>query len=455
MPVRAASPLQQFPRLLRRALTSLFGRSAIEAGGSGRRWPHAGLRAPAREMLATRQLAAARARWFAINTPEGAAMANAIVANLVGDGPSIRPVIADKSLYAALVAIFGEFWDRCDIEGVSDLAGILQRLAWLLFVDGEFFVHFSLDPESSELRLRILSPEQVGGVPDQLLDGGGRIIAGVEFDANGRRIAYHIRENVDVPLMTALTVRRIPAEDICHVFEPKFAGQVRGLSGFAAAATTLSEVAALRDALLAKAKTAALFGGVIYNPNATDAGARSGGLDDELAMEPGGMIKAPPGWSVEFSDPPSTEGAVDFLRSQIRAIAAAAGIPYELVSGDLSQVNYSSARLGLMEFRRRMTALQRTLIVARFLQPVWRRFLLLEGLAGRVPMTTALATKAEFVFPGWAQIDPLKETKADLAAIAGNIKSRFEVISARGRDPETVDAEIAQDPKPATEQVAA
>jgi lambda family phage portal protein len=445
---------RQIKRQVGRMAEALYRRWGIDAGGSGRRWPHAGLRAPAREMLATRQLAAARARWFAINTPEGAAMANAFTSNLVADGPSIQPLVADKSLRALLVAGFNEFWDRADIEGLSDLGGILQRLAWLLFVDGEFFVHLAADSETGELRLRILSPEQVGGVPDQMLDSGGRIIAGVEFDATGRRVAYHIRENVDVPLMTALTTRRIPAEDICHVFEPKFAGQVRGLSGIAAAATTLSEVASLRDALLAKAKTAALFGGVIYNPNATDAGPRSS-LDDELAMEPGGMIKAPPGWSVEFSDPPSMEGAVEFLRSQIRALSSAAGIPYELVSGDLSQVNYSSARLGLLEFRRRMTALQRTLIVARFLQPVWRRYLLLEGLAGRVPFAAALSSKADFVFPGWAQIDPLKETNADIRAIDARIKSRVEVISARGRDPETVDAEIAQDPAPAIERVAA
>ena len=443
---------RQFTRHIGRMAEKLYRRWGIDAGGSGRRWPHAGLRAPAREMLATRQLAASRARWFAINTPEGAGMVNAFSSNLVSDGPSIRPVTLDKSLREQLVAGFGEFWDRCDIEGHSDLGGILQRLAWLLFVDGEFFVHLSADPETSELRLRILSPEQIGGVPDQILDDGGRVVAGIEFDGAGRRVAFHVRENVDVPLATALTIRRIPADDICHVFEPKFAGQVRGLSHFAAAATTLSEVAALRDALLARAKTGALFGGVIYNPNDNGAATTTG--DEELSLEPGGMVKAPPGWQVEFPDPPSTDGAVDFLRSQIRAISAAAGIPYELVSGDLSQVNYSSARLGLLEFRRRMTSLQRTLIVARFLQPVWRRHLLLEGLSGRLSMAVALTTKAEFVFPGWAQIDPLKETNADIRAIDARIKSRFEVISARGRDPEAVDAEIAQDPAPKTLEAA-
>ena len=46
------------------------------------------------------------------------------------------------------------------------------------------------------------------------------------------------------------------------------------------------------------------------------------------------------------------------MRLQLHAIAAGVGLTYELLTGDLSQVNYSSIRAGLIEFRRRMEALQ-------------------------------------------------------------------------------------------------
>ena len=186
-----------------RAVDALLGRAAIDAGSAGRRWGQPGLRAPAREILATRVLAGARAASFAINSPEGAAIVGAWVSNLTADGPSIRPVVSDKPTRAALVASFGEFWDRCDADGLSDLGGFLQRLAWAEFVYGEAFVHLGVDPASGELRLRLIASDQVGGVPDQLLDDGGRIVGGVEFNGAGHRIAYHVRENVDVPLMTA------------------------------------------------------------------------------------------------------------------------------------------------------------------------------------------------------------------------------------------------------------
>lgn len=441
---------RQVKRQLRRAADKLFRRSTIEAGGTGGRWRTPGLRAPAREMLARRSLAGARAAAFVLNSPYGQALLQAWVSNLIADGPSMRPGTKDKKLRADLQAGWSIFWDECDADGLSDLGGFLQRAARSEFIYGEAFVHMSPDMETGALRLRLWSPEQVDPSLTRDIGNGARIVAGIEFAASGKRVAYHVRENADVPFAMSYGTERIPAEDVLHIFEPTFPGQVRGISRLTPVATRLSEVDKLEDALLAKANTAALFGGVFYRPD-EGAGARMPGQSSngDYDLEPGAMIFAPPGYSVEFSDPPSTDGAVDFLRSQIRSVAAGVGMPYELVSSDLSQVNYSSARLGLLEFRRRIEALRRNLVVARCLIPAWKRWMLLEALSGRIAMGVAMSTTAEFVFPGWAQIDPLKETKADAAAIDARIKSRWEVIGQRGRDPEVVDEEIDQDATPA------
>lgn len=438
------------PGILKRTLDRLLGRSGqINAGGHGRRWGGHGLRAPSREILARRALAGARAASFIANSPYGAAVLNAWVTNLVSDGPALRPKVTDKAVKRRILDAWARFWDECDADGLSDLGGFLQRLARSEFTFGEAFVHMSADPNTAALRLRLWSPEQIDPAMTREIGDGRRIIAGIEFDAAGRRVAYHVRENPDVPLAVSYTTRRVPAEDVLHVFEPLFPGQVRGISRLAPVAARLAEVDKLEDALLAKANTAALFGGIFVNPD-EGAGAKPGtaNADGDFDMEPGAMMFAPPGYDVRFTDPPSTEGAVDFLRSQIRSVAAGVGMPYELVAADLSQVNYSSARLGLLEFRGRISALRRNLVVGRFLQFVWRRWTLLEGLAGRMDLGPAMTIEAAFVFPGWAQIDPLKETQADAHAIAARIKSRFEVVGARGRDPEEVDEEIAQDPAP-------
>ena len=138
------------------------------------------------------------------------------------------------------------------------------------------------------------------------------------------------------------------------------------------------------------------------------------------------------------------------IRSGPSPRAAGGSIPYELISGDLSQVNYSSARLGLEQFKRRVKALQGGLFVARLIEPVWERLVTLDVLAGRVAAPDFERNTDSYLglgvmFPAWASLDPQAETTAEIAAMGANLRSRFEIISARGRDPQEVDAEIRAD----------
>jgi capsid protein len=67
---------------------------------------------------------------------------------------------------------------------------------------------------------------------------------------------------------------------------------------------------------------------------------------------------------------------------QFRAVAAAMGITYEHADRGSHQVNYSSIRAGLLEFRRRCEALQHGVIVHQLCRPIWRAWMdqaVLEG----------------------------------------------------------------------------
>jgi capsid protein len=75
-------------------------------------------------------------------------------------------------------------------------------------------------------------------------------------------------------------------------------------------------------------------------------------------MEPGSLIPLPPGADIQFSDPADPGDYSAYVKNHIRAIASGLGLPYEIVSGDLEGVTYSSIRAGLVEFRRRMEQLQ-------------------------------------------------------------------------------------------------
>jgi len=217
----------------------------------------------------------------------------------------------------------------------------------------------------------------------------------------------------------------------------------------------LNELDQFDDAALVKANVAALFTGFIVKPNPDDAMLGEGEPDEDGAalagLEPGTLQVLAPGEDVKFSDPADVGGAYDaFLRNQFRAVAVAAGVTYEQLTGDLTGVNYSSIRAGLLEFRRRCEMLQHSLIVRQLCRPVWRAWMEQAVLAGALHAPgfakdpgPYLAVK--WVPQGWQWVDPEKELKAIVLAIRAGLMSRSEAISAFGYDAETIDREIAAD----------
>jgi capsid protein len=67
--------------------------------------------------------------------------------------------------------------------------------------------------------------------------GGNIIRQGIEFDAIGRRVAYHLLRRHPGDMTDpglAGEIVRIPAFEIVHVIDPVDVGQLRGISRFAA-----------------------------------------------------------------------------------------------------------------------------------------------------------------------------------------------------------------------------
>jgi lambda family phage portal protein len=215
--------------------------------------------------------------------------------------------------------------------------------------------------------------------------------------------------------------------------------------------TALHEYQALLDALRARAKTSALFGAFVTDTTGTGfADATGRGPDRDLSLEPGVVRVLDPGQSITFPNMPDMADAPALVRQMQRDICAGVGIPFELACGDLSTVNYSSAKLGLEAYKRKVKAFRASLLIPRVLEPIWRRWVLLEILSGRLyvrdferdPQTYF---DVSFLFSEWASLDPLKDAQADQITLATGLRSRAEIISARGRDIADVDAEIAAD----------
>jgi lambda family phage portal protein len=322
---------------------------------------------------------------------------------------------------------------------------------------GESFARLRFVDSENELPLGIdlLDREQVPTDLHREISAGARIRAGIEFDALGHRVAYHCYRNRpgDALAPMSMDLVRVPAADMLHLFQPLAAGQLRGITGLAPILLRLHELDQYEDAALVKAKVAALFTGFIRDPDGSVAGLNNGTAVNgilNVGMEPGSLIPLPPGADIQFSDPadPGDYGA--FVKNHIRAIAAGLGVPYELVSGDLEGVTYSSIRAGLVEFRRRLEQLQYAVIVFQFCRPVWERFVRLAALSGAIDARgfdrdPAPWLAVEWLPPKWDWVDPLKDARAEIEQIRAGLKSRSQSIAERGYDIEEVDAAIAAD----------
>ena len=436
-------------RTLFRRLLGLGQTRAFDAAGSGRRWEAArtvdGLNAA---ILSGATTAARRAGWYARNNPWVAAAVDSLVGNVVGAGIKPQSTHPDRPVRERLQALWLRWTDGADAGGLADFYGLqamavraslvgnvvgagikpqsthpdrpvrerLQAL-WLRWTDGadagglaDFYglqamaVRAMIEGGESFARLKIhdrrtgmlplhlefLDREQVPTDLHREIGGGARIRAGIEFDPAGRRVAYRVlsfRPGDPLGAPFRMDPLRIPAADCIHLFKPLAAGQLRGITWLAPVLLRLHELDQFEDAALVKAKLAALFTGFITDPDGTVGGLSGTNTSGVLTvgMEPGSLIPLPPGADIRFSTPTEHNAYAPFVKNHLRAVAAGMELPYELVSGDLEGVTYSSIRAGLIEFRRRIEQLQHNIVVHQFCRPVWERFVRLAVLSGELP----------------------------------------------------------------------
>ena len=386
-----------------------------------------------------------RAAYYARNNPWITNGVNAIVSGAVGAGIKPQSQHPDPAVRAALHARWQAWTDEADADAVTDAYG-LQALAVRAMVEtGECFAHLLVTPDG--LRVRLLDADMVPMEETRELGDGRRVIQGVEFDADGASAAYRVhRTRPDVPSFST-DLARVPADQFAHLFAPLAPGQVRGMSWLAPVLLRLHELDLYEDAQLVRQKVAALFAGFVVDPTGTAAGfggtTASGVLT--TGMEPGTLKVLPPGTDVRFSEPAAIGDAVPFVQLQLRSIAAGLGVPESLLTGDLSQANYSSLRAALVEFRTRLEQLQYSVIVFQLCRPIWRAFIVAEVLAGRLAGTLDELLAVEWITPAQPWVDPQKDAEAAQLALSAGLTSRRRVVASLGWDVEQLDAEIAAD----------
>jgi lambda family phage portal protein len=447
-------------------------KASYDGAGEGRRsanWnaPDSGVNSlmmPALRNLRSRSRAAVRNDPYAFNAIDKR------VSNLIGTGINPRPKTEDPVLRKLLQELWEDWAEESDADGLTDFYGQQALIARTVETAGECFVRIrprSLDEGLAvPIQLQVLAPEFVPHDKFETVSGGNVIRAGIEFEPSGKRAAYmmyrsHPREALGSSGYNQLV--RVPASQVLHIFEPVEPGQLRGVPRLSPVLKRLRSLDNFDDAVLFRQEVANLFAGFISRP-APDAGQEprdpvtgklldldADGFTPMVALEPGTMQELGPGEEVEFSKPPDAGNHYsDFMRQQLMAAAAGSGTPYELLTGDMRDVNDRALRVVLNEFRRRLEQLQFSVYVHQLCRPVRAAWMDMAVLSGALTLTDYAKRRREYlrtrwVPQGWAYLHPVQDVQSRMMEVNAGFGSRSEMVLRTGYDAETVDAENAAD----------
>ena len=399
----------------------------------------------------------ARARWLVRNNGYAANAVDAFANHVVGDGIKPSSKIADAAKKEELQKLWLAWTDEADAEGLTDFFGLQRRAAREVFLAGEVFLRIrARRPEDGltvPMQLQMLPSEMLPQDMTRVLPGAGSIRQGIEFDGIGRRVAYHFlrRHPGDLtdPGLIGETVR-VPASEVIHILDPVEAGQLRGVSRFAAAVVKLFTLDLYDDAELERKKTAAMFAMFITSPAPETA---LDPAEDDLEVEPGQVVRLDPGEDVTTPSTPDSGSTYEpFQYRTLLQIGAALGVPYGYLTGDTAKGNFSNTRIALVDFRRRVSALQHSVMVYQLCRAVWTRWMDMAVLAGAIDLPGYATERRQYLACDWLPtkwdwIDPAKDAAAEILQIEAGLKSRTQAIAERGYDAEQVDREIAAERK--------
>lgn len=371
-----------------------------------------------------------------------------IANNTAGWGIVAKPVGGNTNEMAR----FADLWKawaestECDTEGRHTFYSI-QHLAMKTIPEaGEFLIRRrwrrSSDGLTIPLQLQVLEPDHLDHTRNQTSSqAGGPIIQGVEYDLIGRRAAYWLFPTHPGSGRGTTASERIAASEVLQVFYPERAGQARGVSWYAPAILNLKDLDEYDDAELMKQKIAACFAAFVTDVDGSGTPLGEPSSTDELVetFEPGMVAKLPPGKEVTFGTPPQVV-ADTFAARNLRRVAAGLGVTYEDLTGDYSQVNFSSARLARLSHWANVYDWRHNMLIPSLCEPVWRWAVEAAVLAGEISSPLA----AQWTPPPMPMIEPDKEGLAYSRLIRNGVMTLPEVIREQGKDPDAQFAEMAE-----------
>lgn len=380
----------------------------------------------------------------------------------------------DEEINTALESAWALWGKNCEVSGKS------WREVESLALGGL--------PPDGELLYRLRPGSGPFGIQIQLLDPalldvslhrawvGNRVRMGVEINDDGKPLAYWLKMtrtgDGESDIVTVGRHVRVPADQIRHRFLPREIGQIRGypwlasgarrlwmLRDFEESAAVASSNAAKRqgffvspdgeaprgfaDTIISSVLESAKAQGKTLTPDEVQA--ITAAAEKYATTVPGQFDTLPNGYDFRpfESKWPNIE-AGSYIKQHLRGWAAARGMSYVTLGNDLEAVNYSSARVGILDEREHYKTVQGLLLKwlhAEVFAEVLP-YLVLKTQALKMGRLAEYAAATTWQPRRWHGIDPVKEATANEINLRLKLTSRRRLILERGEDPDEIAAEV-------------
>lgn len=422
----------------------------------------------------TLDLVRRRTRWLGDNHPLVAGMKATYIANVAAEtGVMIRPATRWPELNKALEERWYAREDAVDPGREQSCRDRQVEYLGEVFDAGDCLVHF---PAAEAFRgvpagpaIELIPAEQLDlmlNEPAMRTSGGNRVRQGVEFDAKGRRVAYHVLKQHPSDgwfgMGLAGETRRIPADNARLGFLARRPGMVRGVPMVVSVLQTIRLEAQYQDAFLNLAIAAACLGlyfkGAPPNSKLTAALQQYGVVDANgrpiKRIEPGivGFLSA--NMDLVAQSPnipgPTFQATLEMLT---RLCGAGVGMGYADATRDESKTTFSASRAESLKNRKLYRPAQ-VFVYHTLVRPFYRRCVAWDIASGAVPLTAEQRAlwltnpeaiyACDGIYPGWEWVNPQQEAQAAEIELGLGTQSGPAICAQRGRHyQDVIDEQLA------------
>ncbi len=426
-----------------------FLRASYDAGGYGRNNAPWRVYNDSAEMTdrSSRDIIRARARDLERNSDMANGIISAFVRNVVGKGYTLQCKTENEDLNAQIEELWNTWTKKqhCDVTGTQSLNQLLKMAVRRKKVDGGILFIKCYTGGKIPFQLQAIEVDELSLVNTAPQKKGNKVINGIEYDQYNKPVGFWIQQ-YSLDGLISVTPKYYPAEKVIYIFDKKRPSQIREISDLAPTLTRVRDANEFIQAVSVKERIAACMAVFVKRQVPTQTGygrVNSASNDPRMSysgksLSPGMITEMNPGDEIQVVDPKNASSdATSFLKTEQRLMGAGQGLSYEATSRDMSQVNYSSARQGLIEDE--LTYDEEKEWVRQFLSEVFETFLISAVLAKAIDIPDFWGNKEKFMKHIWVEsprkwIDPVKEASANKIAIETGQKSFKQIAAESGLD---------------------